>query len=201
MENSVCFRDFEERDIDFIYKCKNNEKLWRHTVGEHHNFSYGEAVEWVHGCMQDDPTYKFWAICKNDESLDIVGWCSIAKIDYKSKSAEAHGIVIGNKEYNDGFTWIESMLFISQYVFETLKFDKITTCWLSIHPISGLLSCFANSGGELKKVMIEDNRCNTLEIISFTKEAYFDNIKSGNFDVYKIMHKIREYSKSLQHNQ
>lgn len=28
MPPTVIFRDFEERDIDFIYHCKNDEKIW-----------------------------------------------------------------------------------------------------------------------------------------------------------------------------
>ena len=27
-EYSICFRDFEERDIDFVLKCKNDDSLW-----------------------------------------------------------------------------------------------------------------------------------------------------------------------------
>ena len=30
MEKTVCFRDFEERDIDFIYKCKMIQVPFRH---------------------------------------------------------------------------------------------------------------------------------------------------------------------------
>ena len=47
----VLFRNFEERDIDFIYKCKNDEKLNELTVGQFHKFTYEEAEKWVHGCM------------------------------------------------------------------------------------------------------------------------------------------------------
>ena len=32
--NTVAFRDFEERDIDFIYRCKNDENLNSMIVGE-----------------------------------------------------------------------------------------------------------------------------------------------------------------------
>ena len=51
MERTVCFRDFEERDIDFIYKCKNDEKLNSMIVGPWHPFTYEEAAKWVHGLL------------------------------------------------------------------------------------------------------------------------------------------------------
>ena len=44
MEKTVCFRDFEVRDIDFIYKCKNDEKLNSMIVGQWHPFTYEEAA-------------------------------------------------------------------------------------------------------------------------------------------------------------
>ena len=195
MDSIVCFRDFEERDIDFVYRCKNNEKLWEYTVGDFHKFSYEEAVEWVHGCMRDDPTYKFWAICKNDETRDIVGWCSIAKINYDNKSAELHGIVIGDVEYHDGFTWIESLLFILKYVFETLCFEKLTTCWLIDHPISSCLACFVKQGSS-ESIVIENNgHPHKIESVYFTKEEYYHNRDAGDFEMRKIIQKIVKYSK------
>ena len=118
MERTVCFRDFEERDIDFIYKCKNDEKLNSMIVGQWHPFTHEEATKWVHGCMGEHETYKFWAIATNDEEKRIVGWVSISNIDKVNQSVCFHGIVIGDPMYRDGFAWIESYLFILEYVFE-----------------------------------------------------------------------------------
>lgn len=195
MDSIVCFRDFEERDIDFVYKCKNNEKLWEYTVGDFHKFSYEEAVEWVHGCMRDDPTYKFWAICKNDETRDIVGWCGIAKIDYEKKTVEGHGIVIGDRDYNDGFTWIETLLFIVRYVFETLCFEKLTTYWLPNHPMSRNLVCFIRPDS-IETIIIEGNgRSRNVELVSFSKEDYYYYRDSGNLEMRDIIQRIVNYSK------
>lgn len=195
MDNSlVCFRDFEERDIDFVYKCKNNEKLWEYTVGEFHEFSYEEAVEWVHACMHDDMSYKYWAICKNDENRDIVGWCSIAKIDFEKKNAEGHGIVIGDIEYNDGFTWIETLLFLLKYVFETLCFEKLSTLWLSDHPVSKNLACFIKQGSSEPIAIKKNGQSHNVEMVSFSKEDYYNNRDAGNFEVRKIIQRIVNYS-------
>ena len=87
MERSVLFRDFEERDIDFIYKWKNDEKLNSLIVGEFKKMSYEEAVNWVHGCMGEHETYKYWAICTNDDEKRIVGWVSLSSIDKVNQSA------------------------------------------------------------------------------------------------------------------
>ena len=81
MQPTVIFRDFEERDIDFIYKCKNDEKLNSLIVAQYHPFTYEEAVQWVHGCMGEHDTFKFWAIATNDDEKRIVGWVAVSHID------------------------------------------------------------------------------------------------------------------------
>ena len=121
MERTVCFRDFEERDIDFIYKCKNDEKLNSMIVGQWHPFTYEEAAKWVHGCMGEHETYKFWAIATNDEEKRIVGWVSISNIDKVNRSACSHGIVIADPAYRNGLSWIEAILFIYEQFFKIME--------------------------------------------------------------------------------
>ena len=101
MEHTVIFRDFEERDVDFIYRCKNDEELNSMIVGPFHPFTYQEAVDWVRGCMGEHETYKFWAICTNDETKKIIGWTALSKIDRINQSVFTHSIVIGDRNYQD----------------------------------------------------------------------------------------------------
>lgn len=196
MESAVFFRDFEERDIDFVYKCKNNEKLWEYTVGDFHRFSYEEAVEWVHGCMRDDPTYKFWAICKNDETRGIVGWCSVAFIDHTNKTAEAYGIVIGDSDYNDGITWIESVMYIFSYVFETLKFDRVTSSWYADHPVSKYLPGLAKFDYLKPNIEFKCGIPHNVISVSLSKDNYDSDKKAGMFEMRSVIKRISQYSKS-----
>lgn len=126
MESTVTFRDFEERDIDFVYRCKNDEKLNSMIVGQFRPFSREDAEKWVRGCMGEHDTYKFWAIVTSDEERRIVGWISLSKIDLENKSASFHGIVIADPAYRDGFAWIESYVFIFFYAFEVLKLHRLS---------------------------------------------------------------------------
>jgi RimJ/RimL family protein N-acetyltransferase len=136
MENTVSFRDFEERDIDFIYKCKNDDKLNSMIVGEYHHFTYEEAAKWVHGCMGEHDTFKFWAICTNDEEQRIVGWVSLSQIDYENRSACHHGIVIGDKYYREGTAMFEGMLLSMEYAFVQLQLHRLYGSCLAEHKIS-----------------------------------------------------------------
>lgn len=136
MNNTVCFREFEERDIEFIYKCKNDEELNRMIVGQFKPFTYEDAEKWVHGCMGEHDTFIFWAVCTNDEKRRIVGWVSLSEIDQNNHSACHHGIVIGDKEYRDGTAMFEAMLFSMKYAFEELKIHRLYGSCLSEHKVS-----------------------------------------------------------------
>ena len=136
MEKTVVFRDFEDRDIDFIYKWKNDEELNKMTVGQFHPFTYKEAVKWVRGCMGEHETYKFWAVCKNDEEKEIIGWTSLAKIDKGNQSAFFYGIVIGNPQYRKGLPWIEIQQYVMEYAFMKLGIHRLEYSCLAEHPSS-----------------------------------------------------------------
>lgn len=190
MESAVCFRDFEERDIDFVYKCKNTETLWKYTLGSYRNFSYEDAAEWIQGCMRDDPTYKFWAICKNDKDRDIVGWCSVTNIDYTTKSALGLGFVIANPEYNDGFTLVESVHYVLHYVFETLGLNKMTVRFLPEHPVSRYCKCFMDYEKTMVNAVVRNGISHDVEFYSISKEVYFSTIAAGDSKVSNIIRKI-----------
>jgi len=136
MEKTVLFRDFEERDIDFIYRCKNDEKLNSMIVGEWHPCTYEEAVNWVNGCIGEHETYKFWAVCTNNEEQRIVGWVSLSNIDCQNQSVCHHGIVIGDNTYKDGTAMFEAMLFSMDYAFNTLQSHRLYGSCLSEHKTS-----------------------------------------------------------------
>lgn len=99
MENSILFRDFEETDVDFIFKCKNDEALIKHIVGNFRRFTYEEAAKWVRRCMDEHETYKFWAIKTNDDDKRIIGWMSLSEIDRVNRSVCHHGLVLADNEY------------------------------------------------------------------------------------------------------
>lgn len=192
MQPTVIFRDFEERDIDFIYKCKNDEKLNSLIVAQYHPFTYEEAVEWVHGCMGEHKAYKFWAIATNDEEKRIVGWVSISHIDEKNKSAAFHGIVIGDNDYKDGFAWIESYLFIIDYVFTKLQFHRLHGENLVEHKHSIKISraLFFQQEGIQRDAIYKNGAFHDLEIYSILDVEYLTHRENGDYEIPSIIDRI-----------
>lgn len=195
MEKSICFRDFEERDIDFIYKCKNDEKLNSFIVGQWHPFTYEEATKWVHGCMGEHENYKFWAVCTNDKEQKIIGWVSLSHIDRVNRNVCFHGIVIGDKDYQDGIAWIESYQLIFEKVFLDMDFDSLYGSHLSIHPASGIIadSMFMTEDGVEHNAVEKDGKLIDLVKVSIDKDTYMKHFENGEYEFGQIQKRILKY--------
>lgn len=202
MDQTVIFRDFEERDIDFVYRCKNDEKLNSLIVGDYHPFTYEEATRWVHGCMGEHNAYKFWAICTNDDENRIVGWVSLSEIDYVNQSACFHGIMIGDEKYRDGKAWIESFLFIYDYVFYHLKFNRLYGSCLEEHKASYCMT-FAmceTVEGIARQAVYKNGKFNNVVYGAILKDEYFYHLKQGDFEYKKIIARLLAAKKQLTCN-
>lgn len=192
MEPTVIFRDFEERDIDFIYHCKNDEKLNSMIVGQYHPFTYEEATEWVHGCMGEHETYKFWAIATNDEEKRIVGWISLSCIDYQNKSACFHGLVIGDSSFKDGSAWIESYIYILNYFFVTMAFNRLYGTYLPNHIMTKSManSVFFCTEGIYRQSHVKNGIYYDEVFASLLASEYFEHLNKGDFDYNSILKRL-----------
>lgn len=200
MEKTVCFRDFEERDIDFIYKCKNDEKLNSMIVGQWHPFTYEEAAKWVHGCMGEHETYKFWAIATNDDEKRIVGWISLSNIDLVNQKACYHGLVIADKEYNDGFAWIEAYLFIMYYSFEVIGLNRLYGTHLDEHKTSSssIDLFYWKFEGQERQSIFKNNKYYNQNCVSILRNEYFEHKDAGDYELKKIIRRLYKLLKDKQ---
>lgn len=194
MTHTVSFREFQERDIDFIHQCKNDEKLNRMVVRQSQSFSREDAVRWVHGCMGDHKEYKFWAVCTNDEEQRIVGWISISNIDYSNRSACFHGIVIGDKSFNDGFAWIESYLFVMDYVFSVLGLNRLYGSSIIGNTNSNnAANVFMwTKEGIMRQAIFRDSRFYDIKMSSILREEYLTNLTNGEYELKSILRRVRQ---------
>ena len=192
MEKTVLFRDFEERDIDFVYKCKNDEKLNSLIVGGWHPFTYEEAVKWVHGCMGDHESYKFFAICTNDDEKRIVGWISLSNIDIQNKSACYHGLVIGDALYRDGTAEIEAYLMILEYTFEVLHLNRLYGTHLVNHLMTKIMAdvMFFYEEGVLRQAIFRQSSFLDLVNVSLLSREYFQHKEQGDYTYKSIMKRL-----------
>ena len=195
MVNTVDFRLFEERDIEFIHKCKNDEQLNKMTVGNFKKFSHEESEQWVRNCMKRDRDDRlFWAVCTNDDERRCIGWVSLVNIDMVNKSAETGAILIGDKNYNDGFAWIESAVFLLKYGFEDLRLNRIYGVCLSEHKMSSQITkvIYMQTEGILRQAVYKNGQYNDLIYSGILRDEYFQRKEHGDYKLMTIIRNLRK---------
>lgn len=197
MNSTVCFREFEERDVDAIYKWKNDEKLSQMIVGQFQPITYEDAQKWVKGCMGHHDNFIFWAICTNDDEKRIVGWAALAKIDKVNQSAETHSIVIADPDYNDGFAWLETEILMFNYAFEVLKLNRLYGVSLVGHKISNQVGelMFMKTEGILRQAIYKNDRFYDLQYDAILKEEYFAHKEAGDYELMAIIRRLKKLRK------
>lgn len=196
--NAVTFRDFEERDIDFVHCCKNDEKLNSMIVGEFRPFSYEEAVKWVHGCIGEHETFKFWAVCTNDEEQRIIGWVSISNIDRINRSVCSHGIVIADPAYRNGLAWIESIIFIHTQIFEVMNMNRVYGSCRADHKLSMQLAeaMYKYKEGVAREAIFRDGQFVDVVTYSLLAREYFEHKNKGDYELDNLMRRLVKLSRN-----
>jgi len=194
---SVCLRDFEERDIDFVLQCKNDDSLNEMIVGSSRKFNYEDAKRWVEGCIGEHETYKFWAVCTNDDEKRIIGWVSLSEINRENRSACHHGLVIGDKSYRDGAAMFETMLLSMDYAFNSLKVHRLYCSCLSEHKISPpMLDALSFSlEGRRRDAVFKNARYYDLLDYAILDQVYYSCEEKG---VYSLRKLFKNFIKSIK---
>ena len=161
MVKTVYFRAFEEEDAELIYQWMNDDELKKMSVGLNRRMCKNEALEWVKARMHHNNYQVFWAICARD-SNKMIGYACLTDIHYINSSANFSGIVIGDRDYQDGLAWIETYLFIYEYVFE--RFD----------------AAFKNG------------RYYDVSISSVLSNEYFHHKNAGEYEMSAILKRMRK---------
>ena len=197
MEKTVFFRAFEEEDIDAIYQWKNDDELNKLTVGLNRKVCRDDVAKWVRSKMPHNPYEVFWAICANDETKKIIGYAQLTEIHFINSSANFSGIMIGDRNYQDGFAWLETYLFIMEYAFERLGLNRLYGSSIIGHKDSnniGRLLLWTREG--IMRQAVYKNGCFYDEAIgSILKSEYFDNKSKGLYELKAILKRLREFKR------
>ncbi len=194
MGNTVSFRNFELRDVDFVYKAKNDNRVNETIVGDCKKFSYEDAVKWVNGCINPSNDYKYWAVCTNDEFENIIGWCGISNIDSVNHSAYFRTMVIYHPKYRDTIAWYETWNYVLDYVFNNLNFNRIyATCVETnkFHTFSFKLfpECFE---GVLKQALFKNGQYVDVSVYGISKTQYELYKREGLLELSSIQARMKK---------
>lgn len=200
MEKTVYFRSFEEEDAEFIYKWMNDDDLKRMSIGVNRRMCRDEVLDWVRNRMRDNRSQIFWAICSIKDNR-IIGFTCLTDIHYINRSACLGGMII-DKEYQDGFAWIEAHQFVFECVFERLGLNRIYGESLVGHKQSNLMESvmyFTKEGikreAYFKNGMFYDSSC-----VGLLQKEYYEHKNAGDYETKSIIKRIAKLNKSNKNN-
>ena len=196
MEKTVYFRAFEEEDADAIYKWMNDDELKKLSVGLNKKICRNEALEWVKARMMHNPYQAWWAICTMDTNK-IIGYAYLTNIHYINQSANYGGIIIGEREYQDGMAWIETYLFVHEYAFERLGLNRLYGEALVSHTTSNMMRklMYWTTEGIQRQAVYKNGKYHDVSMASLLKGDYFQHKANGDYEISAILKHLRQIRK------
>lgn len=194
---SIFVRAFEPEDVPLINKWRNDPEIQKLTGGIVRKVSSEMEKEWVRDKMMNNYRDIYWAICLNDETKRMIGYTSLNNINYIFRAVEGGGIVVGEKDCRDGFILFEASLIKLDYAFNTLNLNRYTGKCLEDHKTSSFFMQALNYQleGRLRHAVYKNGKYHDLLCYSILRDEYLNYIKSGEFEMPKIIQRFRKISK------
>ena len=98
----------------------------------------------------------------------MIGYACLTDIHYINSSANFSGVVIGDRDYQDGLAWIETYLFIYEYVFERLNLHRLYGTAIDEHESTVLMRSvmFSTTEGVMRQATFKNGRYYDVSISS-----------------------------------
>ena len=127
----------------------------------------------------------------------MIGYAYLTDIHYINSSANYGGIIIGNKEYQDGMAWIETYLFVHEYAFERLGVNRLYGDALVAHNTSNTMRnlMFWTTEGIKRQAAYKNGKYHDVSIASLLKDEYFYHKEKGDYEITAILKHLRKIRK------
>lgn len=196
MEKTVYFRAFEEEDAELIYQWMNDDELKKLSTGLNRRMCRDEASEWVKARIRHNPYQVFWAICAKD-SNKMIGYAYLTNIHYINSSADFGGVMIGDKNYQDGMAWIETYVFVYEYAFERLNLNRLYGSAIDEHKTTLAMrkAMFNTTEGVMRQATFKNGKYYDVSMSSILKDEYFEHKNAGEYEVMSVLKRLTRISR------
>ncbi|MDR1055980.1 MAG: GNAT family N-acetyltransferase [Prevotellaceae bacterium] len=192
MRRSVFFRAFEPEDYVLINKWRNDPEIQKMTGGIFRYVSSEWEKSWVMDKIKSTKD-MYWTICLNDGSDRMIGYTSINNIDHLNRTIFSGGILIGDKEYRDGITLIDTLIIKQDYVFNELNINRLEGSCLKEHSDSlrMMLMMGLKIEGVKKQAVFKHGKYHDVYICSLLREEYHEILNSGGYEIRNILKRLK----------
>lgn len=198
--NVVYLRALEPEDYEKTFIFRTYEMQVK-TCGPIRFSSKALEKNWALSKASDNSRNLYLAIClvENDE---MIGWYSINDIDYLNRKCHCGGIVIGNKECQDGEAYSEARSLAFRYIIDELNMHRITGSCLYEHVLSraAMESDYWTLEGVERQSVYKNGTYHDVCCYAILREEYFAHLESGDYDNahIRIAHAIKRIKKLLK---
>lgn len=198
MSSSVYLRAFEPDDYKTTVVWRNNKDIQEFMPGTFRYISSEREKIWLDDKIVNNQTDIYLAVCVNDESHKMIGYATINNIDYISRNASL-GLVIGEKEHQDGISAIETFILLLDYVFGELNMHRIYgfTMTKNKNALILPLSLGFSIEGEMRDSVYKNGVYQNKYISSILRAEYKIILDAGNYKMTEILKRIRLIRKEL----
>jgi RimJ/RimL family protein N-acetyltransferase len=195
---TVYFRAIEPEDAEYIYMWMNDHEMMRDAVGMPRPKSMQECREWAISASKHNPFNYSFAICTNDKSNKIIGYTTLTNIHFINSSVETGAIVIGDRNYRDGITWIESVLYLHYFAFEILHLNRLYGSHLLSQKVSDSITdlFFWQHEGILRQAVYKNGKYHDLSSEALLKDEYFKHKNNGEYTVSSVLERLKVLRKN-----
>lgn len=192
MEKTVYFRAFEPEDAALIHQWKNDEKLNELTIGLNKKTTLEDDLNWVNSIKNHHPYYAYWAICAK-ENDKMIGYASLVNIHYINSSAETGAVMIADPDYHDGSAWLEAVLHLLEYGFESLNLHRVYGRSIIGNHQSNLMEklLFMHQDGVMRDAEYKNGRYYDVSFAAILDDEYFAHKEAGDYEIKSMIKRIR----------
>lgn len=173
--DQVCLKTLEDKDLEYIYKWKNDWELSRLIKAYPLPIARYEIQEWLKK-NYSDKNQIFLGIYLKDY-VSIIGVVRLKYIDWISRNAEL-GLYIGEDKYRSRGLGKEALKLLLNYAFMEINLHKITLTVLdyNVSAINLYKSCGFTKEGLLREQFWVNGKYENVLLMGLLRNEYKENL-------------------------
>lgn len=199
-ERKIFLRGFEQDDYILINQWRNDPEIQKFLCGNFKYVSMEIEKEWVKQKMLNNTKEIYLAICLNDDTRKMIGYVSINDINYVNRSAHGGGIIIGDKQYQDGEIRHETGMMVRELAFDQLNLNRFTGACLAEHKTSRIMMeayGFLLEGVK-RQAVYKNGAYHDQLIFALLRDDYYRLLKEGRYTLVNFAKQVEIVRKQLR---
>ena len=197
--NVIFLRLLEPKDYEVTHQWRINYDMQKMTCGPLRFISEEMEKNWAQSKAMSNIKDIYLAICLI-ENEKMIGWISINDIDHRNQKCKCGGIVIGDKQYQDGMAALEAGKLMFRYVFDELNMNMVRGACLKEHIFSraSMEAKFYALEGIEREAIFKEGRFHDILHYSLSRKEYKQHMENNEYAnslmikrIIKIIKKIK----------